>query len=420
MLKSKGELEHYLEEEFLKIALDTKKCTDICNFNYETFNIPRSLTSDYITLRNSLVEANEFILFTLLTSAEHVNEVKLSKINFYFNEKEIKMYSTSKFIIEKIKFPLRFKAIQITEDQWISKIDFNTLMQFRAAQIINYNENTQRNKQSKLINGKEYYINKPNTSAIESIVKLYKDEIYIPTAITLNIPVLEDNADFEYDEEESELVIKSLNYFDVLDGYHRYLAACKVCDNERDFNYSMELRIVNFSEEKAQQFIYQEDQKTKMLKSYSDTLDQTSMANQIVNELNINSRSCLQGLVNRNKPSIIQFSELADLIKYFFLNKNKEKKNSIKKNISNELIEDFNMLTDHNSDYLDEKYSYKKLVGVMYCFNYFRNKDKSQMCNIIEKLVEELEFVDNKKFYSRKAKKSMMNEVESIFGKYMC
>lgn len=415
MLKEKRELELYLEKQILKIVSETDLCNKIYDYAMEKYNIPKAIASDYITLRNPLSEANEFILFCLLDSIEQVNEKKKSVIPDYYVEKEIKTYSTSQYKVSKIKFPIRFKAIQIAEDQWISSIDFKTLMKLRAAQLILYNENTQRTMKRVVHGEKEIYvidIDKPSVSAIE---ELYKNRTYIPTPLTFNIP-MDSDADFYYDEENCELVIRTMDGFDIIDGYHRYLAACKACDSDKDIDFTMELRIINFPEDKAQQFIYQEDQKTIMKKVNSNTFDQTSVSNRVVERLNTNPQSNLQGLISRNK-TLIKYSDLSELIKYFYINSYSAKKannNSLVISISNELIENFNMLTEYNKKYIEKKYSYQKIFIVMYCFSYYINKDKSDMCSVIDKVLEKANSIDERKFYRSTSKKILANELEEI------
>lgn len=413
MLRAKEDLERYLEKEILKVTHDTETCKQICNYAQKVYDLPRAITSDYISLRNPLSEAGEFILFCILDSLEKVQENKKSYIGEYFVEKEIKTYSTSKYKVDKIKFPLRFKAIQIAEDQWMSSIDFKMLMKLRAAQLIVYNENTQRIMKRIVRGDKEIYKIEINHAAVHAIENLYKEGTYIPTPFTINIP-LDSEYDFYYDESTCELVIKSLECFDIVDGYHRYIAACKACDSDKNINYTMELRIINFPEDKAQQFIYQEDQKTVMKKSESNTFDHTSLANRIVERLNTSPQSNLNGLITRNQ-TLINYGDLSDLIKYFFLNNTtKENKNSLFLSVANELIEKFNMITEYNPKYIEKKYSYKQLFAIMYCFNYFKNQDKSNMCRVIDEVIKMLDNVDNSKFKNKDAKKMMINEVDVL------
>ena len=413
MLKDKKELELYLEKKILSFIYDTELCNKIYDYALEKYNIPRVITSDYLSLRNPLAEANDFVLFCLLDSIEQITEVKKSVVPEFYVDKEIKTYSIAQFKVDKIKFPLRFKAIQISDDQWSSSIDFKTLMKLRAAQLIIYNENTQRTMKRMVHNEKEIYKIEINKTAVEEIEKLYKNGTYIPTPLTFNIP-MDSDANFYYDEDKMELVISSLEGFDIVDGYHRYLAACKTCDSDKNINFTMELRIVNFPEDKAQQFIYQEDQKTVMTKADSNTYDQTSLANRIVERINKNPQSNLHGLIGRNK-AIINYSDLSEIVSYFYIDGSKKRNvNSSIISISNNLINNFNILTEYNMDYMEKRYSYKKLFVVMYCFNYYEDMDKSNMCQVIDAVIKKAELLDNEIFYKNKSKKMATNELDNI------
>lgn len=413
MLKSKEELEKYLESKIHRITTDTELCVKICDDAKEKYNIPRGITSDYLTFRTSLQEATEFILFCLLDVVSSKTNCKKDLDNFY-TEQEIRTYQNASYEVGKIKFPLRFKVIKITEDQWVGRIDFDMLMKLRAAQLINYNENAQRTMQRVIKGDKTAYKIKLNQTAVNAIENLFRKRIYIPTPFTLNIPQ-EVDSNFYYDDDANELVIKSLEHFDIADGYHRYIAACRINNTDPDFNYTMELRIVNFSDEKAKQFIFQEDQKTKMTKIDSDAFDMYKASNIVVNRINETSQCNLQGLISNNN-GIINLAELSGLIQYFYFKDatSKEKEKVAIISTTKELIEDFNMLTEYDTYYLEKPYTYKQLTIVMCVFNYFKDKDKSNMCKILDVVIKKADKLDPKKFYHRTPKKVTMNDIEKI------
>ena len=106
---------------------------------------------------------------------------------------------------------------------------------------------------------------------------------------------------------------------------------------------------------------------------------------------------------------MINFADLADLINYFFLSKTKPT-NSTKIIISNKLIECFNLLTEYNPRYLEKKYSYGQLFIVMYIFSKYIDKDKTEMCQMIEKIINKINLAE----FKRVSKKVMINEIEEI------
>ena len=60
----------------------------------------------------------------------------------------------------------------------------------------------------------------------------------------------------------------------------------------------------------------------------------------------------------------------------------------INKNAIKELTDNFNLLTEYNTDYLEKRMSYSTLLAAMFCFNYFKNSDPIKMCEVIEKTAE--------------------------------
>ena len=416
MLRPKEELESYLKKEFYKNLTGNKKLKEICAYNNDVYDIPKSITSDYLSLRKPLIEANSFILFCLLDAIENVNNRTNSKIPEFFVEKEIKTYSKAKFDTGKIKFPLRFKMIQITEEQWIGYIDFNILMKLRAAQLIVYNEETQRAMQRVVRGEDETWKIAIKESSVVEIAESYENESYIPTPLTFNIP--EDvESDFYYDENTCELVINTLDHFDITDGYHRYVSACRVCDKNDKFNYPMELRITAFTEEKAKHFIFQEDKKTKMKKMDSSSYNMNDDANIIVRRINSNSLCNIRGCINNNK-GLINAGQLSDLIRFFYFKgikvNEKGKRNQIIVSVSNDLIESFNMLTEYDSKYLDTSYTYKSLVVIITCFNHYKDKDKSNMCNVIKNVEAQVKSLGNVNISTRASRLRFIKEIRKI------
>lgn len=417
MLKDKKALEQYLDQQCDRIVVDNDSCKDIYTYANKTYDIPKGIVSDLISRRKAMAEATEFELFILLDSMSNVlKDKRIQGIDKFYAMQESQYYRKSKYENYNIKFPLIFKMIQIEEDQWVGRIDIKTLMQLRKAQLVSYNANTQRVLQRIVRGDKEIYKISLNQKAINEIKESFEEGNFISNTLTLNIP-LESESEFYYDKDDCSLVIKSLESFSILDGYHRFIAACQASDLNSDFNYSLELRITNFDETKAQTFIWQEDKKTQMRKIDSKSMNMNSAANIVVERLNGNVRCNLKGLISRNE-GIIHFGELAELVDYFyFKGVSKEKERSVSIQAIKELTENFNMLTEYNTDYLERRMTYKTLLAAMFCFDYFKNNDidRSRMCEVIEKTAKEMENSDNKKFQNKTSiRKSLMSEVEKI------
>lgn len=414
MLQAKESLVKHLGEECEKVIFDRDKCKRIYDYAKDTYDMPKDFTADLISYRVSMEEQSEFVLFVLLDTFGKMHNAKNNELDKYFTMIEVQEYRKAKYLVDKFEFPLIFKMNEITDTQWIGKIDVTMLMKLRQAQLINYNTNAQRTMQKIIKGDKEYYKIALNAKAVHEIAAAFQRNTFIPNPITLNIP-LESNAEFYYDKKLSSLVIKSLEHFDLLDGYHRYIAACRISDADNDFNYPMELRIVNFSDDKAKQFIFQEDQKTKMRKIDSNSMDMNKSGNIVATRLNENIRCNIKGLISRNE-GLISFPELAGLIQYFYFQNvpKDENENALRIKVTNELVENFNILTESNEKYLEMKYDFSILSAIMYCFSIYREKDKRNMCNTIEYLISKLDTIDKKKFAAKIPRKSLINEFDRI------
>ena len=420
MLKDKKSLEQYLEEQCNKIVLDNDVCKEIYTYANQTYDIPKGFISDLISRRMEMSEVSEFVLFILLDSIHNVlrDSKKVMGVDNFYTFQEAKHYRVSKYKIEKIKFPLVFKMIPVSNDQWIGKINVDMLMKLRQAQLINYNTNAQRVMKKVVSGDKETYKITLNQRAVSEIQSYFESDSFIPNTITLNIP-METDFDFHYDEDSCSLIIKSIEHLDITDGYHRYIAACQTKDKNQNFDYPLELRIVNFTEDKAKQFIFQEDKKTFMKKIDSRSMNMNRAANIVVTRLNENIRCNFKGLINRNE-GLIHFGELADLVDYFYFKGiGKEKERSVTIQAVKELTDNFNLLTEYNTGYLEQKMDYKTLLVAMFCFDYFKDNRDSKMCEIIEKTVKELENSENKKLNNKTPRKSLMTEIEKIVKEVM-
>ena len=358
-MKKRDELCAALDKKLRRISSDRKAITDYTVKLNEDYDLTVEIANDYLTLRNNISEANDFVIF-MYASLLYGNKLK-----DYFSASEIKEYSKSKFAVKKLKFPLRYKMVQIADDQWIGKITVKELMMLRDAQVVNYNEKAQRTMQRIVANGVERYRIALNQSAVMGIENSFESGTYIPNTLTLNLP---ETAEFTYDEEQNELIIKGGEdfHFDILDGYHRYVAISKAYNLNRSFDYDMELRIVQFNEDRAKQFIWQEDQKTKMRKIDSDAMNQTAIATKIISRLNGDPQFNLAGQINPNE-GIINSSIMHLCINTLFCSGKLKKSDelSIIIGTTNKLKETINYITEQDKAYLS-KWNRQRTIAVVY------------------------------------------------------
>lgn len=275
----------------------------------------------------------------------------------------------------------------IDEDQYMCKIDVEFLISLRKSSMIKYNVNAQRALQRVVRGDVEYYKIQLNKHAVEQIKDSLLNNIYIPNTLTFNIP-LDTKSDFYYDEKEKELVINDLDHFDISDGYHRYVALTQLYDNDNNFNYPMELRIVNFEDDKIKQFIFQEDQKTKMTKMNSDSMNVDKASNKIIERLNANS--AFKGKIGRAGENIdfAKFSYLMNIIEF-------DKKNirdaSTRNKIYNDYKNKIEMYVEQCPEVLEEKFLFNRLVAMIMTFKYHRDDDTigSKISQIEKEIVNE-------------------------------
>ena len=377
MLKDKRELEQFLENQCESIVFNTELCTKIREYMYEKYNIPTGTTMDMIA-RSILGSQTEFVLFCLVDGIDYANKTNHKKD--FFTEIEIKQYLSERIETEAVKFPIRIKCIQVSSDQWVGVTNASFFMELRRAQLIKYNANAQR-VMKKIIKGESVLFKLvPNKMAIKSIRSLMQKEMYIPTTITLNIPY-DSDANFYYDEKEMELVIRDIEAFDISDGYHRFLAMCEESDSDDKFNYPMEIRIINFTDEKARQFIFQEDQKTKMSKANSNAMNANRPSNNVVDRLNQMSTFEFKGQIGLNEGTI-NYAALSDIIEYFYFRARREYTNVDIRNVRDDVKEKLNALAEYNDKYITKVLGVKELALIFYVFH--KEDDLIKACKVID------------------------------------
>ena len=143
----------------------------------------------------------------------------------------------------------------------------------------------------------------------------------------------------------------------------------KLYNLDGTFDYSMELRIVSFSEGKAKHFVWQEDQKTKMRKTDSDSFNQYSEANKIVQRLNTDSTFVLAGKISRNK-NIINSAEMGAIINaLWFGSKQISKTEALKRSIQvkKDIQDGIEKIIEDDVSLLDKPWKFKYLACVLVC-----------------------------------------------------
>jgi len=401
MLKSREKL----NERILLLISRLEERRPLYDELNEKYNIPISLTADICTNREDISGVNDFIAFALLDG------LAPSETRKYFTEEEIKIFSQQKLAYEEFEPPLIFNdMVQVASDQWIGKISAQDLMRLKDAQIIKYNENTQRTMRRIIHGENRYYRIALNNKSVTEIKESLSNGSYIPDDITLNMPI--ESTEFTFSN--GKITITEFDKLDILDGYHRYIAISRLITEDKNFDYPMELRLVSFSEEKAKQFIYQKDQKTKMRQIDSNSMNQYNPANIIVNQLNSEPSSNIQGMINRNGGQI-SFMELSAMIDYYWFRETGKVSRKDILSTKKEIQDKFNVLISSDLNWADHTFTTKELSAIIYCF-YFYDEDYIEYIN---KLLPVLDNIPSELFgmSNGRVRRKLINEFKNILGK---
>ena len=292
MLRDLTEVSTQLREIVLSHVTDKKWFSKKVKEAAEKYCIPLGMAADIMNGNKRVTDYGDAFLCFLCTEV-----IAPEIIDECFTGSEIAMWKGACYNVETLT-EIRIPMLQVASDQWIGATTFHYLLKIENAHMMRYNEATQRVLRKKMnATGEVRFEPYINQRAISEIKKLLENGTYISNTITLNLI-----QDYDLDYINGEIVIQNLKkdtpVFDILDGYHRYRAMKKISMGNPDFDYPMELRIVTFSEEKAKQFIFQEDQKTKMRRVDSKTYDQDDPANKVVAELN--DGGIFRGLLTKN------------------------------------------------------------------------------------------------------------------------
>lgn len=357
--KSRDDLNKHTEKLCMNL-IKTKDRRKLYDDLTRKFNMPIDTAENLITFKRDIKEFTTFEVFCVVWFLDR------SSLSNFFTETEIEDFSKTKFKKAKIKFPLKFDGlVEIADDQWIGKIEAKKLIDLRNDGFVNYQENQQR--ALKIVKYGDIQIYRPfvNNRAVMEIKESMESGTYIPDPITLNIP---EGSEYTFDNGTLNIYSTPNGMLNLLDGYHRTLAISQIIDFNPNFDLTMEIRLVNFSQSKAEAFIFQADQKTQMKRIVSDSYNPNDVGNMICQKLNDDKRCNISGMIGRNNAQI-NLPNMAKLVTYFFVKKvKKEDKMAFVISVKNMLKEKFNVITEDNAIFLG-KYSNTMLMATMYVFS---------------------------------------------------
>lgn len=363
MLRDMSELSEAIHKEAIKHLDDKAWFLKTTNEANDKYNMSIGQASDYLNGNKKLKDDDDnfvgYVLASVIDSARPKDDLTKPLVKEFFTPLEISYFRGATFednVIKRLDLPM----IQVATDQWIGAVSFKQLMKIEDSRLMCYNENTQRVPRARTKgNGAVVYEPYVNMRSVKDIMTAFKRGDYIPNTITFNI---RDGVEWHY--EDGRIIIENFPektpVFDIIDGYHRYRAMRQIYISDPNFDYSMELRIVRFSVEKARQFIYQESLRNKMRTVDQASFNQNSVENQIIDELN--ETMPFRNMFSASDPKIDR-SVMAAAIRNVYFRRAESRTRTKKIEVKKELVAKGKMLEDVHPEVFEARWANSLIVA---------------------------------------------------------
>lgn len=327
MLRSEN-LYEILDKYFSQIQKNSYYKREVQKFLMKKYEYSDIEYMQYIIGAKSKDEIPDNEMYWLIDAFNNVFRTNM-EMKTYFSDKEIVRFSSLKADYLKTDiYPIRISpVIEIAEDQWVTKISIDLLKEFYDNQLIIYNPRTQRQLKQRRRGQDVSYTIDIVSSSVKAIEGLMSKGEFVPNALTLNLNV--DDPEVDFDIVGSELILNS-GKFDIIDGFHRFRAAINTKIKNPDFQFNFILNIMNFTENKACQYIEQEDKRNKISKSYLASMDKSSPTNIIIDKLNNTLDSPVRSKIERAHRGEIDRATLFSLLEFILKTKNMNRSQCIK------------------------------------------------------------------------------------------
>ena len=327
MLRSEN-LYKVLDKYFVQIQKNSYFKREVKKFLMEKYEYSDIEYMQYIIGAKSKDEIPDNEMYWLIDAFNNVFKANM-EIKTFFSDKEIIRFSNLKADYLKAEiYPIKISpVIEIAEDQWVTKISIDLLKEFYDNQLIIYNPRTQRQLKQMRRGQDVLYTIDIVSSSVKAIEGLMNKGEFVPNALTLNLNV--DDPEVDFDIIGSELVLNS-GKFDIIDGFHRFRAAINTKIKNPDFQFNFILNIMNFTEDKACQYIEQEDKRNKISKSYLASMDKSSSTNIIIDKLNNTLDSPVRGKIERAHRGEIDKAILFSLLEFILKTKDMNRSQCIR------------------------------------------------------------------------------------------
>lgn len=315
-------------------------------------------------------------------------------------------------------FPITFENVNFDmEDDYSTVLTIERLSELFDNRVIKYNTATQRPLISKWYQGeevKDVFVNAKNRKAIEKNIESGKQ---VPNYITLNI--LENGLEsFEYNSDKRTLTITQ-GEIDLLDGFHRTLAARNVFQKNPSIQFAFKIRIVHWDVSKAKAFIHQETLGTQLDPLARKTYDVYNDVNKVVNKLNESPKSFLRNKIAKDvsnynsSDSIIMFDVVFDTIKNLFnVNDNKDVIM-----VSNHITNVLEGVIGYNINAFDKKLDERDFILYMLLAKQTFGKENSEVENFVSEVLSNIDIKAIRSIEYRKVSNLVINNIKSEIEK---
>lgn len=337
--------------ELIKKEHPKKYAKELSLIMAEMFNVKHAMTvgifndlasfetMSYDTMYKLMVSLNEL-------SKRYINEFDVSDLNpkKYFTENETILYE------KKYEYAEEDFDIIITDwhrqriglyDLITIYIDNKTELKWRDYNKLRFNPETQRDLIVIKTQGVPIMKLDINKKSINEIKKLMIKGMYYPVSGIINI-----NLDYVEDDpiyfSNGNLIIPKESKMDLIEGFHNYIARTQTSDENPEWEFPVEYKLLFLNVEEANRFILQMDKKNHFRESQKIKMEIETNENYVVNRINTSNKFHLHGTIDKT-----YFTYLYKLLlKIFNL---EDRKQSIE--LTSVIVDNINYLIEKNNHY---------------------------------------------------------------------
>lgn len=413
----------------LKSQNDNETQQKIVDTLYENYNIPQSITLSFMArpLNNTFFNEVDIRIITLfiIESLKILNrEDYIESVVSKGEELEAKQFDILAYTNQnKVTLPYDFQPTILVNNVYSTKMSVKEISDFINAGIINYNFDIQREAKLEIRTDKvikKPTLNRKNIAEMEQL--LLSDNLKESTLYFNAAPLSSKEGDeLIYNENDYTLRVTEGTRIDVLDGFHRVLAAQNAIRSNPFLKFEFNVIFSNFTTSEAIQWQAQHSKATSWSKNRVTELQQESKGAKVAKTIKSMDFE-LENLIQSNKvlnssTGIVSFNELTEYINELFEIRTRRDEVELAHNLSKVLLS-YNDVKKINKTFNTQFYVYGLLK--IYSEDYKSNTD--EYLNLIDKLYKYLsenkEDLSVKTNYSKsKIKKMVYEKLKEVFKK---